>query len=190
LPWMIALQRIVLDRWPLAKQITCDALTTIANWRGYGSIEHQGVMYGQKVHSLRRFMSLPMLTQEKFMLAVSIHAKETRDLADLANNGWQLIDPVDVAGTPAKYQQFIQGSKAEFGIAKSGYVASRCGWFSDRSVCYLASGRPVIAQETSFSRFLPVGQGLFAFETVDDVLGAIDSVNRDYARHAQSARAL
>src|SRR5205814_1037629 len=190
LPWMIALQRIVLDRWPLAKQITCDALTTIANWRGYGSIEHQGVMYGQKVHSLRRFMSLPMLTQEKFMLAVSIHAKETRDLADLANNGWQLIDPVDVAGTPAKYQQFIQGSKAEFGIAKSGYVVSRSGWFSDRSVCYLASGRPVIAQETGFSRYLPTGKGLLPFTTSDEALAAIESLNSNYEMHRCHARAL
>ena len=190
LPWMKTLQPIVLDRWPLAKQITYDALTTIANWRGYGSIEHEGVMYGQKVHSLRRFMSLPMLTQEKFMLAVSIHAKETRDLADLAANGWQLLDPVRVAGTPATYQQFIQGSKAEFGIAKSGYVASRCGWFSDRSLCYLASGRPVIAQETGFSRYLPTGEGLFAFNNSDDALKAIEELRRDYSRHARKARAI
>src|SRR5678815_146194 len=188
LPWMKTLQPIVLDRWPLAKQITYDALTTIANWRGYGSIEHEGVMYGQKVHSLRRFMSLPILTQEKFMLAVSIHAKESRDLADLTANGWQLLDPVCVAGTPASYQQFIQGSKAEFGIAKSGYVASRCGWFSDRSLCYLASGRPVIAQETGFSRYLPTGEGLFAFNNSDDVLKAIEELQRDYSRHAKKAR--
>src|SRR5207247_8752773 len=93
-----------------------------------------------------------------------------------------------VADTPQSYQRFIQGSKGEFGIAKSGYVVSRCGWFSDRSICYLASGRPVIAQETGFSRFLPVRQGLVAFETVDDVLTAIDSVNLDYARHARYAR--
>ena len=190
LPWMKTLPPIVLDRWPVAKQITYDALTTIANGRGYGSIEHEGVMYGQKVHSLRRFMSLPGLTQEKFILAVSIHGKETRDLADLASNGWQLIDPVGVAGTPASYQQFIQGSKAEFGIAKSGYVASRCGWFSDRSLCYLASGRPVIAQETGFSRYLPTGEGLFAFNNNDGVLNAIEELRRDYPRHAREARAI
>ena len=112
------------------------------------------------------------------------------DLAALATNGWQLVDPAVIAGTPADYQRFIQGSKAEFGIAKSGYVAARCGWFSDRSVCYLASGRPVIAQETGFSRFLPTGQGLFAFETEDDVLAAIEALRTDYARHARTARAL
>jgi hypothetical protein len=95
-----------------------------------------------------------------------------------------------VAHTPAGYQRFIQGSKAEFGIAKGGYVAARCGWFSDRSVCYLASGRPVIAQETGFGRFLPVGAGLFAFETIDGVLASIEALNGDYAHHARAARAI
>ena len=95
-----------------------------------------------------------------------------------------------VAGTPQKYREFIQGSKAEFGIAKSGYVAAQCGWFSDRSVCYLASGRPVIAQETGFGRFLPVGDGLFAFTTPADVLTAIERMNGDYARHSRAARAI
>ena len=88
----------------------------------------------------------------------------------MAANGWQLLDPAEVARTPADYRRFIRGSKAEFGIAKSGYVASRCGWFSDRSLCYLASGRPVLAQETGFSDFIPAGEGLFAFESMDDIL--------------------
>ena len=124
------------------------------------------------------------------MSALAIHPGESKDLAALKENGWQLLDPAQVAATPASYQQFIQGSKAEFGIAKSGYVASRCGWFSDRSVCYLASGRPVLAQETGFSRFLPTGAGLFAFQTADDVLAAIEEVNADYPRHARAARTL
>ena len=92
--------------------------------------------------------------------------------------------------TPASYQHFVSGSRAEFGIAKSGYVASRCGWFSDRSVCYLASGRPVIAQETAFSRFLPVGAGLFVFVTIDEALASIESLNGDYDRHARAARSV
>jgi hypothetical protein len=95
-----------------------------------------------------------------------------------------------VADTPPRYRQFIQGSKAEFGVAKSGYVVSGSGWFSDRSVCYLASGRPVIAQETGFSKYLPTGEGLFAFETATDVLESIESLNRDYATHARAARAI
>ena len=95
-----------------------------------------------------------------------------------------------MAHTPAGYQRFVRGSKAEFGIAKSGYAAARCGWFSDRSVCYLASGRPVIAQETGFSDYLPIGKGLFAFETIDEVLASIEALNGDYDRHARAARAV
>jgi hypothetical protein len=188
--WIPTLQPVVLDHWPIAKDITINALTTVGNWRGYGSIEHQGVFYGQKAHSLRRFITLPTQTKEKFQLALSIHQDETKDLASLAANGWRLLDPAQVTSSPAQYQRFIQGSKAEFGIAKSGYVAARCGWFSDRSIGYLASGRPVIAQDTGFDRFLPTGKGLFSFATNEDVLAAIDKLQDDYVLHARAARAL
>ena len=190
LSWITTLQPIVLSDWPIANGVRHDALTTIGNWRGYGSIEYEGVFYGQKAHSLRQFIDLPKLTDEKFSLALAIHREEQNDLAALQTNGWELLDPVQVASTPSRYRQFIQTSKAEFGIAKSGYVASRCGWFSDRSICYLASGRPVMAQETGFSRYLPTGEGLFSFETKEDVLAGIDEVNRDYARHLRAARAI
>jgi hypothetical protein len=188
--WLKTVQPIVLAYWPEARSLTHDALTTVANWRGYGSIEHQGVCYGQKAHSLRQFSLLPTLTNERFLLALAIHPAESKDLAWLTRNGWHLCDPAQVAGTPLSYQQFVQGSKAEFGLAKSGYVVSQCGWFSDRSLCYLASGRPVIAQETGFSHYLPTGEGLFAFRTSEDVLSAIDQLKANYARHARRARAL
>jgi hypothetical protein len=202
--WIPTLQPVVLEHWPATGAPLTPpsppsdggeggvrgALTTVGNWRGYGSVEHDGVFYGQKAHSLRRFLTLPARIGEDFFLALAIHPDEHRDLAALAANGWQLADPAEVAGTPAAYRRFIQGSKAEFGIAKSGYVVSRCGWFSDRSACYLASGRPVLAQETGFSRFLPAGEGLFPFETAEDVLAAIEGLNRDYGRHARAARTL
>jgi hypothetical protein len=190
LNWQKTFQPIVLEQWPVASRITFNSMTTVGNWRGYGSIEHQGVFYGQKAHSLREFLSLPTLTNEKFLLALAIHPAETKDLNALAANGWQLVDPAQVANSPQAYQEFIQGSAAEFGIAKSGYVISRCGWFSDRSVCYLASGRPVIAQETGFSKWLPTGEGLFAFQTMAEILAAIEDMRADYARHASRARAI
>ena len=190
LQWIKTFQPVVLENWPVADAITCDGLTAVANWRGYGSIEHGGRHYGQKAHSLRQFMKLPTLTSEPFTLALAIHPDETKDLLALSANGWRLVDPAKAAPSPAAYQQFIQGSKAEFGIAKSGYVVSRCGWFSDRSVCYLASGRPVIAQETGFSDHLPVGSGMFAFQTTDDVLAAIEQLNMDYQKHSRQARTL
>lgn len=190
LEWISTLQPLVLEHWPRSQSISHDALTTIGNWRGYGSIEHQGVFYGQKAHSLRQFISLPQVTEEKFVLALAIHRDESKDLAALHENGWRLIDPGQVAQTPDMYRQFIQGSKAEFGIAKSGYALSQCGWFSDRSICYLASGRPVIAQETGFSRYLPTGEGLFAFATMDEAVASVEALKHDYARQARAARAL
>jgi hypothetical protein len=190
LSWITTLQPVVLEHWPVCEEISHDAFTTVGNWRGYGSIEYQGVFYGQKAHSLRRFIDLPMRTCVKFMPALAIHPGEVKDLEALRANGWLLLDPAQVADTPQHYQQFIQGSRAEFGIAKGGYVASRCGWFSDRSICYLASGRPVLAQDTGFSDYLPTGVGLFAFQTLDDVLTGIEELKRDYGRQARAARAL
>lgn len=190
LPWITSPQPVVLSSWPVARRITRDALTTVGHWRSYGSIEHEGILYGQKAHSLRRFINLPMLTDERFLLALAIHPDEHRDLAALTANGWPLVAPAQVARTPADYRRFVRGSKAEFGIAKSGYVNSRCGWISDRSLCYLASGRPVLAQETGFSRFIPAGEGLFAFDSTEDILAAIDELRSNYARHARAARAI
>jgi hypothetical protein len=190
LPWITTVQPIVLDHWPVARRITHDALTTVGNWRSYGSLDHNGVFYGQKAHSLRALVKLPTRTKEKFLLALAIHPNEKKDLEALASNGWQLVSAAEVAGTPAAYREFIQGSRAEFGLAKSGYVAARCGWFSDRSICYLASGRPVLAQQTGFSPFLPTGRGLLAFETIDDALAGIDALRADYAGHAAAARAI
>jgi hypothetical protein len=182
------LQPVVLDHWPRARHVSRHALTTVANWRGYGSIEFGGRFYGQKAHSLRPLSALPQRIDEDFVLALAIHDDERSDLALLKRHGWQLVDPAQVADTPDAFHAFVRKSKAEFGIAKSGYVAANCGWFSDRSICYLASGRPVIAQETGFSEFLPSGEGLLAFETEEDVLSCIASLNGDYPRHCAAAR--
>jgi hypothetical protein len=188
--WIGTLPPVVLDEWPPAADIETDALTTVANFRGYGSIHRNGVHYGQKVHSLRRLIDLPRRAHKRFVLAMQTHADERRDIAALIGGGWELTDPNVVASTPDVYRRFVQGSRAEIGIAKSGYVVSRCGWFSDRSACYLASGRPVIAEETGFSQFLPTGQGLFAFSDEDGALAAVDQLQRDYASHSRAARKL
>ena len=112
------------------------------------------------------------------------------DLAALRRHGWQLTDPAQVASTPSAYRNFVQGSLLELGIAKHGYVASGSGWFSDRSVCYLASGRPVVAQDTGFSSWLPTGAGLLSFRTADEAASALDEVAGDYERHRRAARTL
>ena len=190
LEWIPTVPPVVLERWPVAEGPGSGRFTTIGNWRGYGSIEHNGVQYGQRVHSMRRFMSLPRLASADFELALAIHPDEKPDLEALAENGWKLVDPVEAAGTPARYAGFIRGSYAELGIAKSGYVVSRSGWFSDRSACYLASGRPVLAQDTGFTRFLPTGEGLIPFTDVEEAAAGVEELARDYRLHAQRAREL
>ncbi len=193
LSWIHTPQPIVLDHWPPVPPPVSDGsgpLTTIANWRAYGSVHHDGIFYGQKAHSLRRFIALPTLCPRRFVLALAIHPDERRDIESLAAHGWELVDPGAVADDPDAYRRFVQGSVAEFGIAKSGYVESNCGWFSDRSLCYLASGRPVLAQETGFSRWLPVGEGVLSFSTPDEAVAAVETMARDYLGHCRAARAI
>lgn len=115
---------------------------------------------------------------------------EEADLSLLDAWGWQLADPAQLAPTPADYHRFVTGSKGELGFAKAGYVDSRCGWFSDRSACYLAAGRPVVAHDTGFDRFLPTGEGLLAFRTADEAVANLDRVCSDYPRHRAAARQL
>jgi hypothetical protein len=188
--WTTTPQPIILEHWPVCTELPTYGLTTVGHWRSYGSIYHDGVHYGQKAHSLRRLFGLPSLDEGPFELALGIHPDEREDLAALHSNGWRLLPPLSVAGTPASYQRFVQRSWGELGVAKLGYVASRCGWFSDRSVCYLASGRPVVAQDTAFAAWLETGAGLFAFATAQEAAAAIDEIRSDYAAHARAARAL
>ena len=121
---------------------------------------------------------------------MSIHPDETHDIEALEGAGWVWVDPASVAYHPSDYQGFVRASAAELGIAKTGYTASGCGWFSDRSVCYLASGRPVVAEETGFSKRLPTGEGLLAFSTSAEAADRMDDVCSNYAAHGRWARDL
>ena len=188
--WIRTLQPIVLSEWTASPGDAAAPWTTIGNWRGYGLIEHRGRRYGQKAHSLRRLLAVPRRTSERLLLALAIHPAETRDLAALKENGWDLADPGTVSATPDDYRDFIHSSKGEFGIAKSGYVLSQSGWFSDRSVCYLASGRPVLAQDTGFSEAIPTGRGLVAFATEDEAAAGLEIISGNYDSHAKAAREL
>lgn len=187
--WIKTLPPVFLPRWPRASEPAA-AFTTVGNWRGYGAVELDGRRLGQKAHSLRKLLELPRLTSERLAPALAIHPDETADLEALRRHGWELADPVAVAGSPARYAEFVRGSKGEIGVAKEGYVESRCGWFSDRSACYLASGRPVVAQDTGFPRHLPTGEGLLSFRTAADAAAAIEQVAAGYDRHARAARTL
>jgi hypothetical protein len=191
LDWIGTVPPVVLEHWPVTHDgdgAGAGAFTTVGNWRGYGSVEHEGHHYGQKAHSMRDLMSIPTRTDAVLRPALDVHPGETPDLEALERNGWQLLDPATIAADPDSYHAFVSGSLAEFGVAKSGYVLSRCGWFSDRSACYLAAGRPVINQDTAFARVLPTGKGLHSFRTMDDILAAVDAIESDYEGNCRAAR--
>jgi hypothetical protein len=188
--WLTTLQPVVLDAWPVAAVARREALSTVGHWRAYGSIHHDGVHYGQKAHTLRPLFDLPRRSGARFELALGIHPDERDDLGALHAHGWDLLDPAAVAATPDAYAGFVRDSWAELGLAKSGYVASACGWFSDRSICYLASGRPVLAVDTGFAADVPTGDGLLTFSTLDGAVAGVHELRGRYDHHRRAARAL
>jgi hypothetical protein len=190
LKWITTPQPVILDYWPAVGAVG-DWFTSIATWRGtYGPLAYQGKTYGLRVHEFRKFIMLPIRSGRPFQLALDIHSAEAKDRALLDANRWSVVDPLAVAGDPWAYQAYIQGSKAEFMVAKNMYVQTNCGWFSDRSICYLASGKPVLAQDTGLERLVPTGAGLLTFTTLEEAVAGVEELCRDYARHARAARAL
>jgi hypothetical protein len=189
LDWITTPQPVVLDEWPAAVGPPGKGFTTVASWRGpYGPVEYDGASYGLRVHEFRRFLDLPRRTRASFELALDIDEADRRDREALEANGWTLVDPAESAGDPWRYRAYVQASTGELLVAKGMYVGTRSGWFSDRSICYLASGRPVVAQDTAFG--IPTGEGLLSFSTTDEAAGAVESVLAEPDRHARAARAL
>jgi hypothetical protein len=191
LDWITTPQPIVLDCWP-AQPIDGDGpITSVVSWRGdYGPLDYGGRTYGLRVHEFRKFVALPRRTGRTFELAIDIHPADARDAMLLDENGWNRVDPRRVAGDPEAYQGYVQRSAAEFMVAKNMYVQARSGWFSDRSICYLASGRPVLAQDTGLAGHLPIGPGLLTFGPLDEAAAGVEELSRDYPRHARAARAI
>jgi len=182
-------QAVDLDLWPMVPKARVPSFTTIGNWRQSGNdVEHNGEIYTwSKHHEWLKFIDLPRRTEQRFEVALNIDNGEDRRL--LESFGWQLHSPLpmsyDVLGA---YRKFIQDSWAAWTVCKDQNVRLRSGWFSDREATYLASGKPVIVQETGFSDHLPTGKGLFAFTTMEDILAAIDDIRSAYEVHARSAR--
>jgi hypothetical protein len=192
LTWVVTPQPVVLDAWPALPPPTGHLrFTSVASWRGaYGPVDFEGRRYGLRVHQFRRFSELPLLTEATFELALSIDTAEADESDGLCRRGWALVDPTSVAATPAGYRRYLQASSAELMVAKGMYVDSRCGWFSERSICYLASGRPVLAQDTGLSDLYPTGAGLVTFSSLDEAVGGVEAIRGDYDRHASAAREL
>lgn len=160
-------------------------LTGLMHWAAGSEVPWNGVSYGHKDREFMELIDLPLNGGGPYVLAVG-GRRAPRDL--LREKGWQLADPLEQTGTIENYKRFIAGSRADLGIAKHAYVASRCGWFSDRATCFLASGRPVLHQETGFSDWLPAGLGVLSFRNLEELKEAIRSLDLDYDNHAKAAR--
>jgi hypothetical protein len=193
LSWITTRQPVVIDEWPMASALRKPErpITSVGSWRGaFGPVAYQGTTYGLRAHEFRRFAALPALTGSRFEVALDIHPADAKDVALLCDHGWRLAKPRRAAGDPWRYRSYIRGSAAEVMIAKGMYVQTRSGWFSDRSICYLASGRPVLAQDTGLGDALPTGEGLLTFTTVEEAAEATHAIGCDYTRHARAARRL
>ena len=190
LDWITTKPPVVLDQWDPTHP-PGRAYTSVVTWRGpFAPVEYEGTTYGLRAHEMRRFTDLPERTGCRFELALSIDPADDADSDRLRRAGWRLTDPRHVAPDPWAYRAFVQSSRGELMIAKQMYVAARTGWFSDRSACYLAAGRPVVAQDTGLADHLPVGAGLVTFTDVGGAVEAVREIERDWPRHAAAARAI
>jgi hypothetical protein len=185
--WLPTRQPVVLDLWATPPGPGGRVYNTIATWNNKGKdLVHRGdTYYWTKDREFLKFLDLPRRRPVPFELAAGVD-DAARVL--LGQNGWRLTPSIPISEDVSRYRAYIQGSRGEFTVARDQYVRPNTGWFSDRSACYLAAGRPVIMQETGFSKFLPAGKGLFVFRTMDDVLAAVDAIESDYEGNCRAAR--
>lgn len=186
--WKKTRPPVALECWPFVPDRFCPRFTTIATWHNRGKdVCFRGETYLWSKHlNFLAIADLPRRTAQVLELAVEID--DARTLREFQCYGWVLTNPLTVSQDMEIYRDYICGSRGEFTVSKDAVVRTRSGWFSDRSVCYLAAGRPVVTQETGFSKYIPTGRGLFAFSTADEALAALESINRDYSAHTHAAR--
>ena len=189
IPYVKTRQPVDVDLWPTVFDPDAPYFTTIANYRtADNAIAWNGSVYHWSKHTeWEKFLALPRRTRQQFELAML--PDDPADRERLCESGWRLVSPfamsLDVFG---EYPRFVRRSRGEFTVAKDQNVRLRSGWFSERDVCYLASGKPVVAQDTGFGNVIPTSEGLFAVRTLDEASDAIDQINADYRRHCKAAR--
>lgn len=184
-PWRRTRQPVVLDAWQVVSAPADGAFTTVMQWDSYMPRKWGGHCFGMKSKSFGPYLDLPSRTGATLELALG-SATAPREM--LQDNGWRVRNSLEPTRDPQVYQQYIQQSRGEFSVAKHGYVAAHSGWFSERSAGYLASGRPVVLQDTGFSEWLPTGTGVLAFRSPGEALEGIEEVCRDHPRHCRVAR--
>ena len=188
--WHTTRQPVCLNQWQGQSNKNCNAFTSIMNWSGRKKLVYLNEEWGQKDAEFEKFNAIPMKLQEtKFEVVVNKPLNKESSLNEIALKelGWKVLDPSQTVATASEYRDFIFNSKAEFGVAKETYVKANTGWFSGRSACYLAAGKPVIAEETQWSKFINTGNGLFAFSNMEEAKYAIEEVQANYDKHSMAA---
>ncbi len=186
--WKKTRPPVVVDLWPSRPETPGAKFTTIATWHNRGKdLRFQGQTYYWSKHM--NFLALADLPHRAApALELSVEIDNERECEVFQRGGWLLTNPLAVSQDMQVYQKYIADSRGEFTVAKDAVVRTKSGWFSDRSVCYLAAGRPVVTQETGFSKFIPTGTGLFGFSSPEEAQDALATIDADYARHARAAR--
>jgi hypothetical protein len=184
-------QPVLLDLWE-SGPASRDEFTTVCNFRQTGKdiVFRNQTYYWSKHHEFLKFVDLPSRTDQTLEVATGFVSLDAGDRSALEAHGWQLTDAHAFTADPWPYRDYVRSSRGEFTVAKDQNVRLRSGWFSERSALYLASGRPVVSQDTGFGKFVPTGKGLFAVETADEAVDALDAINSDYDRHSRAARAI
>lgn len=182
--WQPTRPPVIADQW--AADGAGKTWTTVLTWNNYpDALLHESSEYGTKAPEMTRIEDLPRLVDTPFELAVG---GTGAPIGRWRRAGWSVVDASSVSRTPDDYRAYVQSSRGELSVAKKSYVSTRSGWFSCRSVCYLAAGRPAVLQDTGFSELVPTGEGLLAFEDVRGAAAAIEAVEADYPRHSEAAR--
>ena len=185
--WQAVKPPVVPAIWQGSASANLDApFTTVCNWNAYGAVEYEGKRYGQKDVEFLKLLKLPGYVSQPLELAVSGADTATREKFEKA--GWSVRDAQDMSNDVSAYQHYIAGSRGEFSVAKQAYVETRSGWFSDRSACYLAAGRPVIVQDTGIGDWLTTGKGVLTFSSMDQATDCLERVDADYASHCEAAK--
>ena len=181
--WLHTFSPTLPDDEIIAGISTDAAFTSVMNWQSNKTVEYNGKTYGQKDIEFEKFIDLPLKTREKLEVAVS-GANVPRQR--LSEHGWLVRNADDIAVSIDSYLQFIATSKGEFSVAKNAFIETQCGMIADRSAYYLRYGKPVVQQDTGFSKYLPCGVGLFAVRNEDEAASAIESISQNYEKHSKA----
>ena len=190
LPWIHIRPSVCLEHWPYVFDARSEAFTTVSLWDSGDWVRDDVETYeNTKRVAFLDYTELPRLTNHPLELALFLRRdRDSEERGLLESRGWRIRHSREVSATPEMYQAYIQHSRGEFSCAKPSYVKMETAWVSDRTVCYLASGKPVVVQDTGPSAFLPNGEGMFRFATPEQAAGAFEVINRDYEKHCRAAR--